>query len=140
MDTNRLDLFLRNVLQQQIDVSSKDIRHRDYFHGQINRFSSEQCLQKEGQFLIRESNSEKNQFVLSCLSDGEHLHFIIHEQFTRTSEDEHLVQYYFDGDLFSDIPSLIDHYHTTRQPITRTSGAIIKEPIKRELPLKIILN
>lgn len=135
MDTARLQVFLQRVLELQLRLADDDIRSQAYFHGQINRLVSETLLKQNGQFLVRESGSQKQQFVLSCLANSEPLHFMIHEHKTLGNP---VAQYYFDGDLFDSIPAMIDHYRGGKLPITKTSQAIITESVNRKLPLNHI--
>lgn len=50
---------------------------KPWFHGNISRIDAEMLVEKDGQFLVRESSSTKGQYVLSGMKDGQHRHLLL---------------------------------------------------------------
>nr|XP_023015061.1 SHC-transforming protein 4 [Leptinotarsa decemlineata]ALE20584.1 SHC [Leptinotarsa decemlineata] len=78
-----------------------------WFHGQISRAEAESLLQKDGDFLVREStNTMERQFVLSGMQDNnkKHLLLIDPEGVVRTKNRtfnsvSHLIQFHYENSL-----------------------------------------
>lgn len=130
-DNHQLDIFLAKVLELELSTPRRDIRSARYFHGKINRVQTETFLDKPGKFLLRESCTQNEQFVLSSNFQGESLHFIV----LKTLESDGKVKYSFEGDLFETMRDLVDFHWKSGQPITTTSKAVIYQPVPRTMPL-----
>ena len=48
-----------------------------YFHGSISRIEAEALLEKDGQFLIRESSKRPGQYVLTGMANGQPQHLLL---------------------------------------------------------------
>ncbi|XP_060536905.1 SHC-transforming protein 4 isoform X2 [Cylas formicarius] len=108
------DVFDMQPFTQQSLTSSdyqnsdnlEQLRNELWFHGQISRASAERLLQKDGDFLVRESMNTPGQFVLSGMQDNnkKHLLLIDPEGVVRTKDRmfnsvSHLIQFHFDNAL-----------------------------------------
>ncbi|XP_065059834.1 SHC-transforming protein 1-like isoform X1 [Rhopilema esculentum] len=51
--------------------------NKPWFHGNISRLDSEMLIEEDGQFLVRESSSNKGQYVLSGMKDAQHRHLLL---------------------------------------------------------------
>ena len=134
MDPCDLNTFLGAVLDQEMTLPADDICSNRFFHGKVTRQTTENLLCRNGQFLVRESNSQPGQFVLSCLYKEAHLHFIIHEH--ESTEIGTQSKFSFDGALFDSVRDLIAYHVNSQQPITTISDSVIIEPVNRCLPLE----
>nr|CAH7754975.1 unnamed protein product [Callosobruchus chinensis] len=64
--------------EYSITSSPGNIEEEIWFHGQISRAEAETLLQKDGDFLVRESaNTVERQFVLSGIQDGNKKHLLL---------------------------------------------------------------
>ncbi|CAG9828404.1 unnamed protein product [Diabrotica balteata] len=97
-----------------------------WFHGQINRAEAENLLQKDGDFLVREStNTLERQFVLSGMQDNnkKHLLLIDPQGIVRTKDR-----------IFNSISHLIDfHYENALPIISAESALVLRNKIPRPL-------
>ena len=58
------------------DIKILPINSLPFFHHLLSRKDSEVLLEKEGDFLIRESQSRKGQYVISGLYQGRYQHLL----------------------------------------------------------------
>ncbi|KAK6029984.1 SH2 domain protein [Ostertagia ostertagi] len=54
-----------------------DLCDKPWFHGELNRASSEYLLQKDGDFLVRTSANSPGQFILDGMEQGKHRHILL---------------------------------------------------------------
>lgn len=134
MDGCTLNDFLDAVLNIELARPLQDICSNRFFHGKLNRQTTETLLNQDGHFLVRESSTQTGEYVLSCRFKGTPMHFIIHE-YPLSVEENGQRQYAFDGPKFSSVAQLIAFYVDNQQPITQVSNALICEPVQRNLPL-----
>ncbi|XP_059544823.1 breast cancer anti-estrogen resistance protein 3 isoform X4 [Myotis daubentonii] len=99
---------------------------------------SENLVQRDGDFLVRDSLSSPGNFVLTCQWKNLAHHFKIQRTVLRLSEAYSRVQYQFERESFDSIPGLVRSYVGNRQPISQQSGAIIFQPINRTVPLRCL--
>lgn len=99
---------------------------------------SENLVQRDGDFLVRDSLSSPGNFVLTCQWKNLAQHFKIHRTVRRLSEAYSRVQYQFEMESFDSIPGLVRYYVGNRRPISQQSGAIIFQPINRTVPLRCL--
>uniref|UniRef100_A0A7N5JGC8 BCAR3 adaptor protein, NSP family member n=1 Tax=Ailuropoda melanoleuca TaxID=9646 RepID=A0A7N5JGC8_AILME len=99
---------------------------------------SENLVQRDGDFLVRDSLSSPGNFVLTCQWKNLAQHFKIHRTVLRLSEAYSRVQYQFERESFDSIPGLVRCYVGNRRPISQQSGAIIFQPINRTVPLRCL--
>ncbi|KAL1493433.1 hypothetical protein ABEB36_011489 [Hypothenemus hampei] len=101
------DVFdMQPFAQQQLDPNIEQLKKEYWFHGPISRAEAERLLQKDGDFLVRESANKPGQYVLSGMQDNnkKHLLLIDPEGVVRTkdrtfSSVSHLIQFHFDHAL-----------------------------------------
>lgn len=99
---------------------------------------AEGLVQRDGDFLIRDSLSSPGNFVLTCQWKNTPQHFKINKTVLRLNEAYCRVQYQFELESFDTIPGLVRYYVGNRTPISKQSGAIIFQPINRTVPLRCL--
>ncbi|KAJ7986900.1 hypothetical protein DPEC_G00333190 [Dallia pectoralis] len=128
---------LRKELEEELKLSSSDIRSHGWYHGHIPREVSETVVLRNGDFLIRDSLVNMGDYVLTTRWNHEVLHFKITKVLVKTSTDSQ-VQYLLETETFDSIPELVRFYVSGRQPVSQPSGAQIYSPIIRTLPLRYL--
>ncbi|KAG8511036.1 Breast cancer anti-estrogen resistance protein 3 [Galemys pyrenaicus] len=129
---------LKKELEEELLLSSEDLRSHAWYHGRIPRQVSESLMQRDGDFLVRDSLSSPGNFVLTCQWKDLAQHFKISQTVLRLSEAYSRVQYQFEMESFDSIPGLVRCYVGNRRPISQQSGAIIFQPINRTVPLRCL--
>ncbi|KAM8974441.1 tyrosine-protein kinase Fes/Fps isoform 2-T2 [Pelodytes ibericus] len=109
-------------LLPMIPEVQKPLYQQKWYHGAIPRSEVQELLVNHGDFLVRESQG-KQEYVLSVLWDLQPRHFIIQ------CVDN---LYRLEGDAFSTIPLLIDHFMKTKQAVTKKSGVILNKAIIKD--------
>ena len=99
---------------------------------------SENLMQRDGDFLVRDSLSSPGDFVLTCQWKNLPQHFKIRRTVVRLNEAYSRVQYQFEMESFDSIPGLVRCYVGNRRPISQQSGAIIFQPVNRTVPLRCL--
>ncbi|XP_032906645.1 breast cancer anti-estrogen resistance protein 3-like [Amblyraja radiata] len=129
---------LTKELEEELKLNTDDICSHAWFHGPIPRQEAEVLIERDGDFLIRESRSSPGDFVLSCSWKHEPIHFKIISVVLRRKESYTRVLYQFEQESFDNLPALVRFYVGNRRPISEESGAIIFHPINRIVPLRCI--
>ncbi|XP_053104559.1 breast cancer anti-estrogen resistance protein 3 isoform X2 [Hemicordylus capensis] len=129
---------LKKELEEELQMSSEDLRSHAWYHGRIPRQVAESLVQRDGDFLIRDSLSSPGNFVLTCQWKNISQHFKINKTILRLNEAYCRVQYQFEDEGFGSIPGLVRCYVGNRKPISQQSGAIIFQPINRTVPLRCL--
>ncbi|KAK7929272.1 hypothetical protein WMY93_005667 [Mugilogobius chulae] len=129
---------LKKELEEELKLSTEDVRSHAWFHGPLSREASEALLERDGDFLVRESSSSPGDYVLSCSWKNDPMHFKIIRVVLRPKKGYSRELFQFEEDRFDSVPALIRFYVGGRQPISKASGAVIFHPIARTLPLRII--
>ncbi|KAL7984891.1 hypothetical protein Chor_003461 [Crotalus horridus] len=129
---------LKKELEEELQMSSDDLRSHAWYHGRIPRQVSESLVQRDGDFLIRDSLSSPGNFVLTCQWKNISQHFKINKTIVRLSEAHCRVQFHFEDEGFDTVPGLVRCYVGNRKPISKQSGAIIFQPINRTVPLRCL--
>jgi SHC-transforming protein 1 len=99
-----------------------------WFHGLISRTSAESLLKNDGDFLVRESQNTRGQFVLTGMKSGQpkHLLLVDPDGCVRTKDR-----------VFESIPHLINHHWTKFLPIISSESALmLQTPIMRASDFK----
>lgn len=65
------------LLEWEFSLPSDQIISHGWYHGALSRTAAENFLQQDREFLVRDSSSQPDNYVLSCRSNGQHLHFVI---------------------------------------------------------------
>lgn len=97
---------------------------------------AENLVQRDGDFLIRDSLSSPGNYVLTCQWKNSPQHFKINKQVEVMYDAYSRVQYLFEKEGFDSIPALVRYYVGNREPVSEVVGAIIFQPINRTLPLR----
>ncbi|XP_038269958.1 breast cancer anti-estrogen resistance protein 3 isoform X1 [Dermochelys coriacea] len=129
---------LKKELEEELQLSSEDLRSHAWYHGRIPRQVAESLVQRDGDFLIRDSLSSPGNFVLTCQWKNISQHFKINRTVLRLNEAYCRVQYQFELESFDSIPGLVRCYVGNRRPVSKQSGAIIFQPINRTMPLRCL--
>ncbi|XP_061460366.1 SH2 domain-containing protein 3C isoform X2 [Rhineura floridana] len=129
---------LHKELEEEFKLSSTDLRSHAWYHGRIPREVSESLVQRNGDFLIRDSLTSLGDYVLTCRWRNEPLHFKINKVMVKSGEGRTHVQYLFEQESFDNVPALVRFYVGNRKPISEHSGAIFYCPINRTFPLRYL--
>ncbi|NXI57010.1 BCAR3 protein, partial [Chloroceryle aenea] len=129
---------LKKELEEELQLSGEDLRSHAWYHGRVPRQVAESLVQRDGDFLIRDSLSSPGNFVLTCQWKNTSQHFKINRTVLRFNEAYCRVQYQFELESFDSIPGLVRYYVGNRTPISKQSGAIIFQPINRTVPLRCL--
>ncbi|KAL1022415.1 hypothetical protein UPYG_G00026680 [Umbra pygmaea] len=129
---------LRKELEEELKLSSEEPRSHAWYHGVIPRQVAENLIQRDGDFLIRDSLSSPGNYVLTCQWKNCPQHFKINKKVVAINEAYSRVQYLFEKEGFDSMPALVRYYVGNRKPVTDAVGAIIFQPINRALPLRCL--
>uniref|UniRef100_A0A3B5LSK7 Uncharacterized protein n=1 Tax=Xiphophorus couchianus TaxID=32473 RepID=A0A3B5LSK7_9TELE len=94
---------------------------------------AESLVQRDGDFLLRDSLSSPGSYVLTCQWRNAAQHFKISKKVRRLTYSR--VEYLLDKEGFDSVPALIRYYVGNRKPVV---GAIIFQPINRAFPLRYL--
>ncbi|EMP38112.1 SH2 domain-containing protein 3C, partial [Chelonia mydas] len=129
---------LHKELEEELKLSSTDLRSHVWYHGRIPREVSESLVQRNGDFLIRDSLTSLGDYVLTCRWRNEPLHFKINKVMVKSSDGRTHIQYLFEQESFDNVPALVRFYVGNRKAVSEQSGAIIYCPINRTFPLRYL--
>uniref|UniRef100_A0A8C1PDR9 BCAR3 adaptor protein, NSP family member n=1 Tax=Cyprinus carpio TaxID=7962 RepID=A0A8C1PDR9_CYPCA len=129
---------LRRELEEELKLSSEEPRSHAWYHGAIPRQVAENLVQRDGDFLIRDSLSSPGNYVLTCQWKNTPQHFKINKRVVAMNEAYSRVQYLFEKEGFDSVPALVRYYVGNREPVSEVVGAIIFQPINRALPLRCL--
>ncbi|XP_006797934.1 breast cancer anti-estrogen resistance protein 3 homolog [Neolamprologus brichardi] len=104
----------------------------------LTKLVAENLVQRDGDFLIRDSLSLPGSYVLTCQWRNTAQHFKINKKVVMLNEAYSRVEYRLDREGFDSIPALIRYYVGNRKPVSQVVGAIIFQPINRGLPLRCL--
>ncbi|CAK6972782.1 breast cancer anti-estrogen resistance protein 3 homolog [Scomber scombrus] len=129
---------LKKELEEELKLSTDDLRSHAWYHGPISREEAETLFERDGDFLVRDSSSAPGDYVLSCFWKNEPMHFKIIRVVLRPKKGYSRELFQFEDDRFDNVPALIRFHVGGRQPISQASGAVIFHPITRTIPLRVI--
>lgn len=159
------EVQLKKILEWELSLDARDLRSHAWYHGSISRAKAEQIVgEQDGDFLVRDCTSQPGNYVLSCRSKGQNLHFVINkvsiyvfsgvarrsaagrrgfytfcfppfQMVLQADTVYESVQYRFEDDGFDTVPDLITYYVGSGKPITVASAAKIQNPRNRQHPL-----
>ncbi len=95
-------------------------------------------MQRDGDFLVRDSLTSIGDFVLTCCWNQKVLHFLIRKVLLRSSETYTRAQYFLTEETFDSLPALVRSYVGNKRPLSKQSGAYIYSPVNRTLPLRYL--
>uniref|UniRef100_A0A1B6CI19 SH2 domain-containing protein n=1 Tax=Clastoptera arizonana TaxID=38151 RepID=A0A1B6CI19_9HEMI len=126
---------LKKALEWELSLDSRDLRSHAWYHGAIPRTRAEEIVLENGDFLVRDCTSQPGNYVLSCRSKGQGLHFVINKVVIHPDTVYERVQYQFEDDAYDTVPDLITYYVGSGKPISIASNAKIQTPKNRMYPL-----
>ncbi|KOB76472.1 Uncharacterized protein OBRU01_05798 [Operophtera brumata] len=108
-----------NIIRLKTPLNCDDPTTERWYHGQLTAKEAEKIMLengKNGSFLVRESQRQPGDFVLSVRTRDRVTHVIIRRQ-----DDKYDVG---GGEQFQDLVSLIDHYRNF--PMVETTGEVLR--------------
>lgn len=129
---------LHKELEEELKLSSTDLRSHAWYHGRIPREVSETLVQRNGDFLIRDSLTSLGDYVLTCRWRNQALHFKINKVVVKAGESYTHIQYLFEQETFDHVPALVRYHVGSRKAVSEQSGAIIYCPVNRTFPLRYL--
>ncbi|XP_039899602.1 breast cancer anti-estrogen resistance protein 3 homolog [Simochromis diagramma] len=129
---------LKKELEEELKLSTDDPRSHAWYHGPLNREAAESLLERDGDFLVRESSSSAGDYVLTCFWKNSPMHFKVIRVVLRPKKGYSRELFQFEEDRFDSVPALVRFHVGGRRPISQGSGAVIFHPITRTLPLRVI--
>ncbi|XP_029415636.1 SH2 domain-containing protein 3C isoform X2 [Nannospalax galili] len=129
---------LHKELEAELKLSSTDLRSHAWYHGRIPREVSETLVQRNGDFLIRDSLTSLGDYVLTCRWRNQALHFKINKVVVKAGESYTHIQYLFEQESFDHVPALVRYHVGSRKAVSEQSGAIIYCPVNRTFPLRYL--
>lgn len=95
-------------------------------------------MQRNGDFLIRDSLTSLGDYVLTCRWHNQALHFKINKVVVKAGESYTHIQYLFEQESFDHVPALVRYHVGSRKAVSEQSGAIIYCPVNRTFPLRYL--
>uniref|UniRef100_A0A672T2Y2 SH2 domain containing 3Cb n=1 Tax=Sinocyclocheilus grahami TaxID=75366 RepID=A0A672T2Y2_SINGR len=129
---------LKQELEQELKLSSCNLSSHGWYHSRIPWEVSESLVQRDGDFLVRDSLASIGDYVLTCCWNQKALHFLIHKVLLRSYETYTRAQYFLEEETFDSLPALVHSYVGNKRPLTKQSGAYIYSPVNRTLPLRYL--
>ncbi|XP_060890799.1 breast cancer anti-estrogen resistance protein 3 [Labrus mixtus] len=129
---------LRRELEEELKMNCEEPRSHAWYHGAIPRQVAENLVQRDGDFLIRDSLSSPGSYVLTSQWRNTAQHFKINKKVVMLNEAYSRVEYRLDREGFDSVPALIRFYVGNRKAVSQVVGAIIFQPINRALPLRCL--
>ncbi|XP_051691488.1 SH2 domain-containing protein 3C isoform X3 [Oryctolagus cuniculus] len=129
---------LHKELEEELKLSSTDLRSHAWYHGRIPREVSETLVQRNGDFLIRDSLTSLGDYVLTCRWRNQALHFKINKVVVKAGQNYTHIQYLFEQESFDHVPALVRYHVGSRKAVSEQSGAIIYCPVNRTFPLRYL--
>ncbi|XP_075901173.1 breast cancer anti-estrogen resistance protein 3 homolog isoform X2 [Nelusetta ayraudi] len=129
---------LRKELEEELKMDCEEPRSHAWYHGAIPRQVAENLVQRDGDFLIRDSLSSPGSYVLTSQWRNEAQHFKINKKVVKLNDAYIKVEYRLEREGFDNVPALIRYYVGNRKPVSHVVGAIIFQPINRVLPLRCL--
>ncbi|CAG7682931.1 unnamed protein product [Allacma fusca] len=128
---------VREILEWELSLDSRDIRAHAWYHGAMSRQKAEAQLLNNGDFLVRDcsSSGRPGDVVLSCRWDNANLHFLIHKDVVQKDTIYEQLRFRFESDSFDTVPDLITYHVGSGIAISAGSGALITNPRNRTSPL-----
>lgn len=129
---------LRRELEEELKMNGDEPRSHAWYHGAIPRQVAENLVQRDGDFLVRDSLSSPGSYVLTCQWRNAAQHFKVNKKVVMLNEAYSRVEFRLDREGFDSVPALVRFYVGNRKPVSQVVGAIIFQPINRALPLRCL--
>ncbi|XP_073685817.1 SH2 domain-containing protein 3C isoform X3 [Garra rufa] len=127
---------LRKELEEELKLSSTDMRSHGWYHGHIPREASETLVMRSGDFLVRDSLSTVGDYVLTCRWQQEVIHCRINKVLVKSGQTK--IQYMLEHESFDSVPTLVRHHAGTGRAVCPRTGAQLLCPVNRTLPLRYL--
>lgn len=112
--------------------NAHDLKNYLWYHGNIPRQKAEVLVCKDGDFLVRDSVSQPNDYVLTVRWSGAPLHFVINRQIAgEDSGGNPKICYQFEENMFDRVAELVQFYIANKKQVSEMSGALMLYPINR---------
>lgn len=134
-DPNVDSIALRRALEWELSQDARELTSHAWYHGAIPRHRAEEIVNHDGEFLVRDQTSQPGNYVLTCRTRNQPLHFVINKVMIQPETVYERIQYTFEDDLYDTVPDLITFYVGSGKPISAASGARIQIPRNRMYPL-----
>lgn len=72
-------IALKKALEWELSLDKSDLRSHAWYYATIPRQRAEELVEKDGDFIVRDCVSQPGNFVLTCMSKGAILHFVINK-------------------------------------------------------------
>lgn len=127
---------LRKQLEEELKLSSSNLQSHAWYHGRVPWKVSESLVVNHGDFLLRDSQSRRGDFVLTIRWEQKTLHFVVTATAAvRSSETDPGVRYGLGAEAFDCLPDLVGFFAGSGAALSRWSAARILRPVNRTLPL-----
>ncbi|XP_036451071.1 SH2 domain-containing protein 3C isoform X2 [Colossoma macropomum] len=127
---------LRKELEEELKLSSSDMRSHGWYHGHIPREVSETLVLRSGDFLVRDSLANMGDYVITCRWQQEVVHCRISKVLVKSGQTR--VQYLLEHEPFDSVPTLVRHHAGTGRPVCPRTSAQLLCPVNRTLPLRYL--
>ncbi|XP_051973664.1 SH2 domain-containing protein 3C isoform X1 [Xyrauchen texanus] len=127
---------LKKELEEELKLSSSDMRSHGWYHGHIPREVSETVVQRSGDFLVRDSLSNVGDYILTCRWQQEVIHCRISKVLVKSGQSK--IQYMLEHESFDSVPTLVRHHAGTGRSVCPRTGAQLLCPVNRTLPLRYL--
>uniref|UniRef100_A0AAY5EGE5 SH2 domain containing 3Ca n=1 Tax=Electrophorus electricus TaxID=8005 RepID=A0AAY5EGE5_ELEEL len=127
---------LRKELEEELKLSSSDMRSHGWYHGHIPREVSETLVLCSGDFLVRDSLASAGDYVITCRWQQEVLHCRVSEVPVKGAPAR--PRYHLENETFDSLPALVRHHAGTGRPVCPRTGAQLLCPVNRTLPLRYL--
>ena len=109
---------------------NNELMNCPWYHGKLTNTDLKKLFKNHGDFLVRNSLHETDQYTLSVFLNSKLHHFRINKLY---SEQKQYCEYLFDNKSlrFASVTELVEHYFKNSIEITKQSGCLIKTPILR---------
>ncbi|XP_076454975.1 LOW QUALITY PROTEIN: breast cancer anti-estrogen resistance protein 3 homolog [Babylonia areolata] len=128
---------LEQDLQRELNSDPSELKAHVWYHGTISRQRAEALVSgSSGDFVVRDSISKPGDFVLTCGWQGQVLHFIVNAVVGACPPGSlPSLTFQFEDEAFCSVQELVHFYLTRHKPVTLASGAVLRNPVARVLPL-----
>ncbi|XP_062869827.1 SH2 domain-containing protein 3C [Trichomycterus rosablanca] len=127
---------LRKELEEELKLSSSDLRSHGWYHGRIPREASVTLVLRSGDFLVRDSMANVGDYVVTCRWQQEVVHSRISKVLVKSAQTQ--VQFLLENETFDSLPTLIRHHAGTGRAVCSRTGAQLLCPVNRTLPIRYL--
>ncbi|KAL5469291.1 hypothetical protein EMCRGX_G030531 [Ephydatia muelleri] len=111
---------------ETFQTENAHLEDEGWFHANMERKEAEEKCKNLGDYLIRYS-SKQNRYVLTVSWAGQGKHFVIQE----ICDEKNQTKYGLELKSFPSIPELLQFHVATQTAVSRSTGAVLKQPVLR---------